>query len=303
MTTSNATSHTLEFHVYDGTNDRPGSRGTYIVRLSKANQESLKVSNGDYLKVQFRNASVLACLSVDPNLEDDRILLDQTLRMAINLKGFLQSAEDKAPKVVEKHEPIIVQPSSFTGPNWLERVLKQQYLVCVIHYALSTDMEKPTIVRLAKSSIETLGIEPGDKVQLNSGYGCVTVRCLCLPDNDEATLPDEKMKKLREDWKKEDSDLPWVLMDLETRNLLNASGDKKNNLKPWDTIIVSRYLPHTFIAEFSTVAMGLALTALGGAVVLPNSLTDIYPWLPTLILSGSFFIVLVLIAFKIRDRI
>ena len=92
-------------------------------------------------------------------------------------------------------------------------------------------------------------------------------------------------------------------MDLETRNLLNTSGDENNNLKPWDTVIVSRYLPHSFISEFSTVAMGLALTALGGAVVLPKSLTDLYPWLPTLILSGSFLIVLVLIGFKIRDRI
>ena len=55
-----------------------------------------------------------------------------------------------------------------------------------------TDMEKPTIVRLAKSSIETLGIEPGDKVQLNSSNGSVTVRCLCLPEKDESDLPDDK---------------------------------------------------------------------------------------------------------------
>ena len=193
MNTSKETTPLLKFYEYDGTNKRPGSRGTYIVRLSKANQEKLKVSDGAYLHVGFGNASVLACLSVDETLNDDRILLDQTLRMAISLKGFLQSTQDKAPKVVAEDQPIIVQPSNFTGPNWLERMLKQQYLVCVIHYALSTDMEKPTIVRLAKSSIETLGIEPGDKVQLNSGYGCVTVRCLCLPESEEAKLPDSKM--------------------------------------------------------------------------------------------------------------
>ena len=43
MNNSDVTKQTLEFRLYDATNERPGSRGTYIARLSNANREKLKV--------------------------------------------------------------------------------------------------------------------------------------------------------------------------------------------------------------------------------------------------------------------
>ena len=296
----NSTPHNIKIHWYDGTKDRPGSSGTYIVRLSQANRDSLNVKDGAYLKISYKEASVLGCLSVDKDLEDDQLLLDQTLRMAINLKGYLQSAEGKTEKGIYVDDPIEIQPSKeFAGPNRLSRLLNQQYLICVVHHALETDMEKPTIVRLTPYSLEALGVEPGDKVLLISDVGRVTVRCLSLNEKDVETLPTENMKKLQRVRTEESRKLPWILMDLQTRNLLNPTEDDDNDVKPWDTVIVSRHLPHSFTSELGTVAMGLALGALGGAVVLKDN-SD---WLPLSILGGSFLIVLILIAIKIRNKI
>ena len=76
------------------TNERPGSKGTYIVRLSKNDRERLKAKDGDYLKVSYGAASVLACLSEDSNLPDRTIRIDQTLRTAICLKKVMQSSDE-----------------------------------------------------------------------------------------------------------------------------------------------------------------------------------------------------------------
>ena len=188
MGESKSTPHNINIHWYDGTKNRPGSNGTYIVRLSQANRDSLKVKDGAYLKISYKNMSVLGCLSVDTKLEDDQLRLDQTLRMAINLKGYLQSAEGKTEKGMYVDDPIKVQPSNFAGPNRFSRLLNQQYLICVIHHALETDMEKPTIVRLTPYSLEALGVEAGDKVLLNSDVGRVTVRCLSRSEEHTSEL-------------------------------------------------------------------------------------------------------------------
>jgi hypothetical protein len=59
---------------------------------------------------------------------------------------------------------------------------------------------------------------------------------------------------------------------------------------------------HAVALEFTTVAMALALSALGGAVVIPESLKEHY-WIPLSIIFVSFCLVSILICLKIRSRI
>ena len=134
---------------------RPDSEGTYIVRLSPNNRTRLKVRNKSYLKVSYGEASTLACLIVDKSLNDDDIIrMDQTVRTAIGLDKMMQGSDAKKSYFQDRilPQPIIIEPSNFPGPGLLGRLLKQQYLICIIHHALPTDMEPP-IARLKRSSM------------------------------------------------------------------------------------------------------------------------------------------------------
>ncbi len=153
--------------------------------------------------------------------------------------------------------------------------------------------------------MEAIGIEPGDKVWLITDLGRQKIRCLPLDETTELPL-DTMWTNFTPPYSKEEHKtlaLPWITMDLQTRLRLNQSGVKSNNLKPWDAVLVGRYLPHALASELSTVSMGLALSALGGAVVIPDSITESLPWLPLSIIVTSFIIVLFLIGLKIRSRI
>lgn len=288
------------------TTHRPHSEGTYIVRLSPRNKKRLKVWNNAYLSISFGRVSVLARLSVDTDLDDQTIRMDQTLRTALGLDKIMQGSADKesTPEDESLGQSISIQAANFRGPSFLSTVLKQQYLVCIIHHALPIDMETP-IARLKKSSMEAIGIESGDKVWLISDFGCQAIRC--LPFDDQVRLPLDSMKiqfpPPLPDEEYEGLVLPWVTMDFQTRLHLNQTGEASNDVKPWHPILVGRHLPHALASELSTVAMGLALTALGGAVVLPDTITTDFPWLPVSILVASFVTVLILIALKIRSRI
>ena len=122
------------------TSERPGSKGTYIVRLSRANTRRLKVGNRAYLKVSYGEASVLACLSVDAGLDDETIRMDQTLRTAICLEKIMQGSAAKELVYSSdidgalKH-PVVIERSAFRGPTRLSRLVKQQYLICLVHAA------------------------------------------------------------------------------------------------------------------------------------------------------------------------
>jgi formylmethanofuran dehydrogenase subunit D len=281
------------------TDTRPGSEGTYIVRLSPANVQKLKVKNGSYLKVSYGKASVLACLSVDYELDDDStVRIDQTLRTAIGLEAMMQGSGKK--ELIYRtngdrdlEHPIFIQLSQFPGPTLLAKLVKQQYLICAAHVAMSEDMEKP-IARLTPNSMETIGIQPGDKVLLISENGRKPVRCLALDSKKQ--LPTKTMNEyfpegrgpLLED---EDLRLPWVTLDRQTRIAIGA--------EPWEPIIVGRDPRHALTSELGVVAMGLAVSALGGAIVVP----DIHPLLPMAIVIAGFVGVSVLIWIKIRSRI
>ena len=285
------------------TDTRPGSEGTYIVRLSQANSKRLKARNGNYLRIRYGNNSVMACLSVDDKLDDNEtirnetIRMDQTLRTALGLTTIMQGPKKK--ELIyspagggDLKYPIVIRRERFKGPNWLTKTLRQQYLVCVVHHAMAADMETP-LVRLAMRAMQVLGIEPGDRVRLINGEHHKTLRC--LPLDPAFQLPLKTMEKDFADWmyelpkKDKDLRLPWITLDLQTRLALNV--------QPWQSIIVGRDTYHALKSEFSQVALAVALATLGGAIVVE----DLFPQL-TILLIG-FSIVSILIWLKIRSKI
>lgn len=293
------------------TEDRPGSEGTYIVRLSPTDRRQLGVRDGAYLKVSYGKASVLACLSEDSTQKDKTIRIDQTLRHAICLQKIMQEDEELVYEPGGNgslEHPIVIHRSDFPGRSLLARMLKQQYLICILHHAIARDMEKP-IARLTEESMADIGIQPGDKVLLISEHGRrKSIRCLAL--NAKPQLPLESMYEPpftplcpREAYK--DLLLPWITVDLQTRRKLGI--DPREPVNPWEPIIVGRDPYHALASEFNHVAAPLALSALGGAIVVPvEKLTFLgwfAPFVPFAIVVIGLFAVVMLILFKIRSRI
>ena len=279
------------------TSHRPGSDGTYIVRLSPGNLARLKLRNKAYLKVSYGEASVLACLSVDETLDDETIHMDQILRTAICLEPIMQGTKKRE---LLYHPggggdlscPIVVQGSRFRGPTPLARLLKQQYLICLVHHAMSEDMEKP-ITRLTNNSMEAIGIRPRDKVLLISQEGRKSMRCLALdPDK---PLPSDTMLNTFTDWrcpelKNKELRLPWVTLDKQTRLDLGVD--------PWIPIIVGRDPYQALLAEFSDVALAVTLGVVGGALFFQGR-----PLVQLAILFAGFVALSGLVLSKIRSRI
>ena len=278
------------------TSERPGSKGTYIVRLSRANTRRLKARNGAYLKVSYGEASVLACLSDDPGLDDETIRMDQTLRTAICLEKIMQGSAAKelvySPDAArDLEEPIRIERSAFRGPTLLARLVKQQYLICLVHQALSMDMETP-IARLTNSSMEVIGIQSGDKILLISEKNRKPLRCLPL---DTEGLPLEAMRTVFTpvcpDVEDQDMLLPWVTIDLQTRLDLGVA--------PWQPIIVGRDPGNAIVSEFGQVVLGVALAAVGGSIIAADYADISFSY--GILVAG--FVVLLLTVFKIRSRI
>lgn len=285
------------------TGKRPGSRGTYIVRLCPENQKILNVKNGDYLRVSYGNAAVLARLSVDKESHaSDTIWIDQTLRFAIGLPKFLEpgqkdwiyNPEDDASLA----QPVSVQRSEFQ-PSWLGKAVKQEYIVCILHHALPTDMES-TIARLRQEAMEILGIEEGDKVILISDNGRTkSIRCLPLDPGMNSTLPlVESMQMLAHPPLPLDEykglHLAWCTLDQQTRFELDAD--------LWEPIIVGRDPSHALRKEYTEVALAVALGAVGGALLVEKYFQQ-NPWIAGGTLIVGFIAVFLLICIKIRSKV
>lgn len=310
------------------TEDRPGSEGTYIARLSNKNRRCLNVGERAYLRISYGKASVLACLSVDPNLDNNTIRLDQTLRQALCLKKVMRRddelvyrADGKGPEETPSAEistdpllaltplstghcrpgaekktlshPIVVQPSGFPGPTLLARLFKYQYLICQVHHAFSRDMEKP-LVRLTTQSMEDIGIAPGDKVLLISEHTQESMRCLTLEAREPLPLRSmyHNFTPVCPGEYYTGSMLPWITIDNDAR--------RKLKIEPWQAIVVGRDPYHALTLEFNQVATGLALAALGGAIAVPDQFK---PLLPLGIVAIGLVAVGLLIWQKIRSRI
>ncbi len=191
------------------------------------------------------------------------------------------------------HHPIAIQRSDFPGPSWIARRVKQEYIVCILHHALSTDMETP-IARLREEAMDILGIQKGDKVLLISENGRTKkIRCLPLDPAVASQLPLQTMFELQPppcpvaEYK--ELRLPWCTVDYQTRLDLDAD--------PWQPIFVGRDPGYAIASEFSQVALAVALSAVGGAIVV----NDVYgKW--AFLLAG-LAAVSTLIWLKIRSRI
>lgn len=262
----------------------------------------LKAKKRPYLKVSYGKASVLARPSVDDELDDQTIRMDQTLRTAICLEKIMQGTGAKRELLYTEdgsgslNLPVTVQRSNFGGPSVFARLLKQQYLVCLVHHAKPRDMETP-IARLSKQSMGVIGIQPGDKVKLISETCQKSLRCLPLDPN--VKLPLRSMRRLYPPPCPSKAYrgllLPWITMDLQTRLDLKV--------KPWQPIILGRDPYQALATEFNHVALGLALSALGGAIAVPKEISAEHPWLPLSIVMVGLAGVLMLIWVKIRSRI
>jgi hypothetical protein len=75
------------------------------------------------------------------------------------------------------------------------------------------------------------------------------------------------------------------------------------DVQPWQPIIVGRDPRHAVSSEFTTVAMAVALSALGGAVTVPESIEEKVGWIGWGILFVGLAVVATLITLKIRTRI
>ena len=156
-------------------------------------------------------------------------------------------------------------------------------------------------MRLLEDSMKIIGINSGDKVLLISEKRRKRVRCLTLDPGKYKNLPSRIMK---ETWPHPDipgfsSDpllnLPWITVDHQIRLDLDV--------QPWQSIIVGRDPRHAVSTEFSTVAMAVALSALGGAVTVPEVIQQKVAWIGWGILFVGFAIVATLITLTIRTRI
>jgi hypothetical protein len=288
------------------TEHRPGSKGTYIVRLSPDNMRRLKVRNGAYLNINYGEASVLACLRVKEDLDDNTILMDQTLRHAICLKGFMQEAEKENVLIYnpdgdgDLSDPIVIRRSHFRGPTPFAKLIKQQYLICIVHQATTRDMETP-LARLTTEAMGVLGIERGDKVLLISENRRRILRC--LPLNPDTKLPFDSMNKYKSPCPErayKGLTLPWITIDWQTRLGLGV--------KPWFPIIVGRAPRHVLAWELGELASAIAIAALGGAYVVPEmEILDILgkfkDVLPAVIIAIGIITVVTVTLFKIRSRI
>ena len=276
---------------------RPGSEGTYIVRLSPTNMRRLKVKSGAYVEVSYGNALVLACLSVDQELDNETIRMDQTLRAATCLDMIMGGSGKK--ELVYRpggdrdlEHPIVVRRAIFRGPSLLDKLVKQQYIICTIHHAMPDDMER-SVARLTTDSMKVIGIQPGDKVLLVSHKRRKAVRCLAM--NPDFPLPSDSMLKYFPApchvSQYEEMRLPWVTMDLETRVILGV--------EPWQPIFVGRYVPQLLAPELTELTVAVVLAGLGSALVLK----DIHFLLPIAAIITGVVVATVVILLKIRSRL
>ncbi|MCH8989638.1 MAG: hypothetical protein IIA92_12635 [Chloroflexi bacterium] len=288
----------VQCNLVEPTAERPGSAGTYIVRLSPGNRQRLGIRNNRYVKVSYRLCSVLAKLIEHSGLDSETIMIDQTLRHAIGLERIMQGSGSRVLMFNpdgggDLSCPVMVQRTDFRGPDLTARALKQQYLVCRVHNAMTSDMETP-IARLTKDAMDVIGIQPGEKIRLVGEENRLGIRCLALDSEINKKLPLPSMHKF---WtcpdpalsEPEADPLPWVTLDQQTRLALA--------LDPWHTVFVGRDPRNKLASEFSLIASALALSALGGAIIVPY----FNPWLPLGIVAAGFVGVLALTWAKIRS--
>ena len=221
--------------------------------------------------------------------------MDQTLRTALGLEKIMQG-QGKTELVYRPDQngdlsaPIVVQRSSFRGRHWLARLIKQQYLICIVHHSLAEDMEKP-LVRLSHDALEVIGIKSGDKVWVISEKGRKSVRCLALNRDDSLPLP--TMAKYFGHIRPcpeavyDEMVLPWITLDSDTRAELGV--------EPWQPIVVGRALGQVITPEAVTVGLGMV----AGALVVPQNAPY---WVPMVFVIIGAVCASILSVIKIRSK-
>ncbi|MFC1585212.1 hypothetical protein ACFL5V_06680 [Fibrobacterota bacterium] len=146
--------------------------------------------------------------------------------------------------------------------------------------------------------MEVIGIKPGDKILLIGEEGRQSIRCLPMNPEVQKKLPLESMNTFAIPCANQDYDelqFPWVCIDKQTRLKLGA--------EPWQAVLVGRDPGHVLAWELGGLAAAVALSAIGGAIVVPETIRQALPWLPLGIVLAGLATVILFTLIKIRSRI
>lgn len=175
------------------------------------------------------------------HLSSDEVGLDFTLRYALGVTAetdLQYSAAEQTDRVtispIENPEPKLYR----RGINWIMGVRPQ---VCRVRMGVFPDLEDK-ICRISESTIELIGIEPGDYICIESPDGIVR-SVKAFPLNEDVVLKKEDQKENYPEYykdckselnlnnlRKTDVDIPEIYLDEELRNDLGLSSRSNNGV-------------------------------------------------------------------------
>ena len=195
-------------------------------------------------------------LTTDNKIPADEIKLDMKIRIAIG-----SNVGDMVGVNFYNWFTILQKIRVWT------RLFGKQVNLLRTKYASYTDMEI-NLCRISKHVMKTIGVQEGENVFVESANGKISIKAFDLPDSmvtsriKKENNPDSIYSKLTEDKRrrdlilgKNDTDLPWILLDSDSRSKL---GIKTN-----DPVRVYRDLRYSIKNKLHLVSIPLVLTIIG----------------------------------------
>ncbi len=230
--------------------------------------------------------------------EAGRVKMDQKLRQALGIQpGDRVLVRRPTGAELRPREELTPLARAF---HWcLQHTCGVQRQIMRVTKARFADMEIP-ICRIPASGFDVLGLEPGDRVVLESVTGILRRRAI------EAT--DEILRERREtssafwDCHRElslhrtasgnpKSDLPLIFIDFDARSALGV--------KPCDPVYVYRDIAGLLWKQLRLLGITLVLS---GAIVIVQ-LESLTLWQKVTVFAGTLLVGLLLVLFEIRKRI
>lgn len=285
---------------------RPLVSYEHLVQMNSKNMKRLNVRCGQTIlaigvkKVIFkvfeegkiiekeRQLSITAIVhQPDDNLSDNEIRMDQTLRNALGIAAILKGDERVIVRRFERQRPHILT-------LLLKKILGTQDEIVRVHPSDIPYMEKG-VCATEKRLMDVIGAELGDYIELIKGNNSISLRTVELT---------EEMKSYREKQSKENPvrfppcleclkmeppDLPWLFIDLHSREALGV--------QLCDPIIIRRDVRHIFYKNLTPFAMVILVTLMGAAL----NVTDILLKIILFIISSG--IALAMIFYQMRKKL
>lgn len=241
------------------TNERFNSDGFFVAQLNPDKMRN-KYIPGQVIIIKNKRMGeefkVKALLQSNDEVGENEIRLDQKIRMAIGVQPNMEVEIEQLGLY-----DYIMQLS------FMERLLGVQINILRVKFATFTDMEI-NICRISKRVMQTIGIEEGERIFVESVNGKIEIRALELTGQMEEvrrkTEEDGKSqfypknplrKKLLVYGNKTSNDLPWIFLDNDARNKLKV--------KPYDPVIVYRSTKFAVLNKLHLVSIPLILSIIG----------------------------------------